>query len=138
MRFAKWVFLASGIYGLLLIPPHYFLEARIGRDYPPPITHPEYFYGFVGVTLAWQVLFFVIASNPVRLRPAMLPAVLEKAAFAVAAPALYLAGRVHVANVVFGVIDAVWGVLFLVSWLKTRDAERGGWAGEQVPRRTDC
>ena len=137
MRFAKWVFLASGIYGLLLISPHYFLEARIGRDYPPPITHPEYFYGFVGVTLAWQVLFLVIASNPVRLRPAMLPAVLEKAAFAIAAPALYMAGRVHVANVVFGGIDAAWGVLFLLAWLKTREGERAGPADEQGPMRTD-
>lgn len=137
MQFAKWVFLASGIYGLLLIPPHYFLEARIGRDYPPPITHPEYFYGFVGVTLAWQVLFLVIASDPVRLRPAMLPAVLEKAAFAVAAPALYAAGRVHVANAVFGAIDAMWGVLFFLAWLKTREGERLDQADEQAPTHTD-
>jgi hypothetical protein len=40
------------IYGLLLMFPIYGLEARIGQRPPPPITHPEYYYGFVGTTLA--------------------------------------------------------------------------------------
>ena len=38
------------------------MEARVGRDYPPAITHPEYFYGFLGVAAAWQVAFLVIAA----------------------------------------------------------------------------
>src|SRR5262245_63460257 len=50
MKFARIVFLVAGIYGLLVVAPQYFLEAKIGRDTPPPITHPEFFYGFVGVT----------------------------------------------------------------------------------------
>jgi hypothetical protein len=29
----------------------YFMEGRIGRDTPPPITHPENFYGF-GIAVA--------------------------------------------------------------------------------------
>ena len=62
----------------------YFLEGRIGRDTPPPITHPEFFYGFLGVAVAWQAAFLVIARDPVRFRPLMVPAVLEKAAFALA------------------------------------------------------
>ena len=49
MKFARIVFLVAGIYGLLVVAPQYFLEARIGRDTPPAITHPEFFYGFVGV-----------------------------------------------------------------------------------------
>jgi hypothetical protein len=43
MKFARGVFLVAGIYGLLVLTPIYFLEARIGRETPPPITHPEYF-----------------------------------------------------------------------------------------------
>jgi len=43
---------AAGIYGIAVIAPQYFMEAQVGRDYPPAITHPEYFYGFVGVGLA--------------------------------------------------------------------------------------
>src|SRR5262249_1624463 len=72
MKFARYVFLIAGVYGLLIIAPQYFLEERVGTDYPPAVTHPEYFYGFVGVTLAWQVLYLVIASDPVRYRPVML------------------------------------------------------------------
>ena len=122
MRFARWVFLIAGVYGILVIAPQYFMEGRISRDYPPPITHPEHFYGFIGVTLAWQVLFLVIASDPVGLRKAMLPAVLEKAAFAVAVPILYAQGRVPGALVPFAALDALWGVLFTLSYLRTQPA----------------
>ena len=45
MKFAKIVFLVAGIYGLIVLLPLYFLEERTGRDFPPPITHPEYYYG---------------------------------------------------------------------------------------------
>ena len=49
------LFWFAGIYGLLVLAPQYLMERHIGIDFPPEITHPEYFYGFVGVTLAWQV-----------------------------------------------------------------------------------
>ena len=119
MRFARWVFLVAGVYGVAVILPQYFLEQRISRDYPPPITHPEHFYGFVGVTLAWQVLFLVIARDPVRLRVAMPVAVLEKLAFAAAVPVLYGFGRVPAALLVFAAIDACLAVLFTAAYLRT-------------------
>ena len=89
MRFAKRVFLLAGISGIVVVAPLYFLEEQVGRDYPPPIHHPEFFYGFAGVTLAWQFMFLVIASDPLRFRLAMLPAFLEKAGFVVAICVLY-------------------------------------------------
>ena len=92
MKFAKWVFLLAGVLGVLIVAPLYW-EGRFFRDFPPAINRPEFYYGFVGVTLAWQVLFLVIASDPARYRRAMLPAVLEKAGFAAAIPLLYAAGR---------------------------------------------
>jgi hypothetical protein len=119
MRFAKWVFLLAGVSGILMAVPPYFLERQTGGDYPPPITHPEYYYGFLGVTLAWQVMFLVIASDPARYRRAMLPAMLEKASFAVAIPVLYAAGRVAGMWLGFAAIDATWLVLFVVAYLRT-------------------
>ena len=89
MRFARWVFLAAGIYGIVALAPLYFLEDRVGRDYPPAISHPQYFYGFIGVGLAWQALFLLIALDPDRLRPAMLLAIVEKATFAIAVALLF-------------------------------------------------
>src|SRR5215472_11226304 len=108
MRFAKWVFLLAGVSGILMVVPPYFLERRTGEDYPPSITHPEYYYGFFGVTLAWQVMFLVIASDPVRYRRAMLPAMLEKASFALAIPLLYTLGRVAGMWIGAASMDATW------------------------------
>jgi len=56
MRFAKWVFLLAGVSGLLVVAPPYFLEGKMGELDPPPVNHPEYYYGFLGVTLAWQFM----------------------------------------------------------------------------------
>jgi hypothetical protein len=124
MRFAKWVFWLAGIIGLVMIVPPYFLEEQFGRDHPPPLNHPEFYYGFFGVALAWQLLFLVIATDPVRYRPAMLPAMVEKASFAGAMPVLYFLGRVPVSNVAFASIDAVWLVLFIVAYLRTGKSGR--------------
>jgi hypothetical protein len=119
MRFAKWVFLLAGVSGILMVVPPYFLERQTGEDYPPAITHPEFYYGFFGVTLAWQFLFLVIASDPVRYRRAMLPAMLEKASFAVAIPLLYAAERVAGVWMAFASMDATWLLLFMVAYWRT-------------------
>ena len=119
MRFAKWVFLAAGVSGVLMIVPPFFLEARTGQEYPPPINHPEYYYGFFGVTLAWQFLFLVIASDPVRYRMAMLPSMLEKAGFAVAIPILFALERVPGVWLGFASMDATWLVLFAIAFVLT-------------------
>jgi hypothetical protein len=126
MRFARWVFLLSGAIGLLIIVPPYFLEAQTSADYPPPVTHPEYYYGFLGVTLAWQFMFLLIGSDPVRYRPAMLPAMLEKAGFAFAIPLLYLAGRVAALWLGLASLDGTWLVLFVVAYLLTPRPEGKG------------
>jgi hypothetical protein len=119
MKFARLVFLVAGIYGLIVVLPQYFFEAQVGRDYPPPITHPEYFYGFIGGTVAWQVLFIFLSRHPIRYRPMMIPSVLEKAAFVIAVIFLYWQHRVSSVIAGFAGIDAILGVLFAVAYLKT-------------------
>ena len=119
MTFARWVFRLAAYYGLAALVPQYFIEERFGRDYPPPITHPEFFYGFLGVAVAWQAAFLVIARDPVRFRPLMPPAVLEKAGFGLPAVALWLGGRLGVSMLAAGLIDLALGVLFVVAYLRT-------------------
>lgn len=119
MGFARRTFLIAGVYGLLVLVPMYVLEGRIGRDTPPPITHPEFFYGFLGVAVAWQAAFLVVARDPVRFRPLMLPAVLEKAGFGLPAIALWLGGRLGGSMLVAGLIDLTLGLLFTVAYLRT-------------------
>src|SRR5215211_7374325 len=118
MRFAKWVFLLAGVSGILAILPLY-LEDRFFQEYPPAINRPEFYYGFAGVTLAWQCMFVVIGSDPVRYRTAMLPAMLEKVSFAVAIPLLYAAGRVTGTWVGYAAMDATWLALFAAAFLWT-------------------
>ena len=115
-RFARRVYTIAGIYGLLVMFPQYFLEKKIGRDTPPPITHPEYFYGFIGIVLVWQIAFLVIARDPVRFRPLMPVTVLEKLVFAVPVMILFAQGRVAPAMLFFGGIDLVLGALFFLSY----------------------
>jgi hypothetical protein len=122
MKFAKYTFYAAGIYGLITVLPQYFLEAKTSADYPPAITHPEYYYGFFGVTLAFQVVFLFIAGNPARYRPLMLvSALLEKFPFVIAIYALYAAGRVYPIMVGLATVDLILGILFIVSFFKTKE-----------------
>jgi hypothetical protein len=119
MKFARWTFGVAGVYGVLAILPLYFLESRIAQETPPAITHPEFFYGFIGVGLAWQLAFLCIASDPARYRLIMLPAVVEKFSFTIAAAVLFLKDRVPATLVGFGSVDLVLGVLFILAWLRT-------------------
>jgi hypothetical protein len=119
MRLAKWVFLLAGITGVLMVIPPYFLEEQFGRDNPPPVNHPELYYGFFGVTLSWQLMFLVIGADPIRFRRAMIPAMAEKASFAIAIPILYALERVSVIWIGFAAFDGTWLILFVIAYLRT-------------------
>jgi len=119
MKFAKLTFLLAGIYGLIALLPLYFMEQQTGRDYPPPITHPEYYYGFTGVAVAWQLAFLVMSRDPVRHRRLMPVAVVEKASFFIPVIVLYLQHRLSSFMLAAGSIDGLLGVLFLIAYLRT-------------------
>ena len=122
MRFAKIVFRIAGIYGFIVLLPQYFTEDKTGRDFPPPITHPEFYYGFVGLALTWQLLFLLLSTDPVRYRLMMIPSMFEKIVFVIPVAILYYQQRVS--PVIFGVslVDLVLGVFFLISYIKTGTA----------------
>jgi hypothetical protein len=119
MKFAKIVFRVAAIWGVLIITPLYFMFALIGRNDPPPITHPGFFYGFVGLALAWQIAFFFIAGDPVRYRPLMIPSMFEKFSFGAAVVILVVQGRMHSSDLLFAGTDLLLGVLFVIAYLKT-------------------
>jgi len=120
MRFAKIIFVIAGIYGLLVLAPIYFLENTIGRETPPAITHPEYFYGFLGAGLAWQVLFLVLATDPVRYRAMILPSILEKVSYGIALIVLFLQHRLPISVLAIGSVDWIFAFLFLAAYFKTK------------------
>src|SRR5260370_39178987 len=111
MKFAKTVFLIAAVWGLLVVTPLYFMFDLIGKNDPPPITHPGFYYGFAGVALAWQIAFLVIGRDPVRFRAMMIPSVVEKFSWAIAVGVLVMQGRMHGSDLMFGGTDSILGVL---------------------------
>lgn len=124
MKFARWTYLIAGIYGLLVLVPQYFLEEKNGRDYPPVINHPEYYYGFIGVAIAWQLAFLIISKDPRRYRPLMIASVIEKFSYGIAVVILYLQGRTGSMVLSTGMIDMVLGTLFLIACKKASQTEK--------------
>jgi len=124
MKFAKSIYLLSGLYGLLVLVPQYFLKARNGIDFPPAINHPEYYYGFIGVAVAWQIGFLIISKYPQRYRPLMIATVIEKYSYGFAVLVLYVQGRVAAPILVTGLIDLILGTLFAVAYKRV---------GTQIP-----
>jgi hypothetical protein len=119
MKFAKVVFWAAGGWGILILTPLYFMFEKIGRQDPPPITHPQFFYGFVSVAIVWQLVFFVIATDPARFRPMILMSVFEKLSYLIPVSVLYLEGRVSPLPAITAAPDALLGILFAIAFVKT-------------------
>jgi hypothetical protein len=121
MKFAKIVFWIAGIWGVLVLAPLYFMFDMISVKDPPPITHPGFYYGFTSIGLAFQIVFIVIARDPVRLRPMMIPSVLEKFGYGATLLLLYLQNRLRPQDLALGGIDVLLGVLFLAAFFRTRN-----------------
>jgi hypothetical protein len=119
VKLARYIFLVAGIYGILIVAPEYFTEIRYGQDYPPAITHPEFYYGFVGLCLVFQLLFLVIATNPIQFRAIMLVAVAEKLCFTIPCIILSVQHRIPDLVLYFSISDLVWAMLFLFAYAKT-------------------
>lgn len=119
MKFARIVFYIAFAWGIFILTPLFFMYDTIGRQDPPPITHPGFYYGFLSAGLAWQFVFLMIGRDPIRFRPMMLPSVLEKFGYAAALTVLHLQHRLHGSDLVFAVVDGLFGLLFLSAYSRT-------------------
>ena len=122
MRFARIVFILAGIWGIAVLVPFYWLMDITGRHYRAPAEYPHFFYGFFAVALAWQLAFLVIGASPVRFRPFMIPAIIEKFGYVTTLAVLYAQGRISAIDVQAAVPDGLLGVLFVVAFIKTAAA----------------
>lgn len=122
VNFARRVFLFATVFGFLVVPPLFFLEGTLGRQFPPEITHPEFYYGFAGAVLSWQVVYLLIALDPPRYRPLMLLGALCKASFAIAVFTLVALGRTPLGPSLLVLGDVVLTPLFVWAFWATRNA----------------
>jgi hypothetical protein len=116
MRFSRWIFRIAGIYGIVVMAPMLFMERQIA----PAAAHPVFFYGWISVNLAWQILFLMLATAPSRYRPMMLVCVLQKATAVIAIPWLYVLGRVGGMWLGAAATDLGFAVLFIIAYRLTR------------------
>lgn len=101
----RWAFWIAAGYGLAALLPMY-LKA------PADLTHPEFYYGFIGVASAWQLAFLLIAQDPYRFRLLILPGIVEKLGFGIAALVLFAQDRTGATMAAAGVLDLLFAVAF--------------------------
>jgi hypothetical protein len=116
------LFQVAATYGVIVLLPLYFTVDKMGRDYPPAITHVEFLYGFASVAMAWQVMFFIIARDPQRYRLAMLPGILEKLGWGVTVLLMFLQDRAPGTLMIFGAIDLALAASFAWAFWATRES----------------
>jgi hypothetical protein len=122
MKFARIVFRIAGIWGVLLLGALYFVDT----SHVSTPAAAQFYFGFLAVTMAWQIAFLMIASDPVRFRPLMIPAILEKFFYIVTIVVLYLGRRVGTAELLTIVPDSVLGGLFVVALVRTPGGQEEG------------
>jgi hypothetical protein len=119
MQFAKIIFRIAGVWGFLILLPMYFLLDKLSEQNPPAVTHSEFYYGFVGLALVWQIAFFIIATDPVRFRPIVLAAIPEKFIFVVTVLILARHQAVSSGQWIGVAADFLLGILFVIAYFRT-------------------
>ena len=120
MKLARFVFIGAGIWGIAVLTPLYWLVDISGRHYSVPSDYPQFFYGFIGVAIAWQIAFLIIGSNPARFRTFMIPAMIEKFGYVATLLFLYSQSRISALDMQPAIPDGLLGLLFVAAFLRTR------------------
>lgn len=115
----KRIYQGAGVYGLLVLVPQLFIADKLFAPYPPEITHKEFMYGFTLVAIAWQVTFFLIASDVKRYRLIMIGTILEKAGFGFLCLYLYFFKEIMPNVFLGGMIDLALMFAFIFCFWKT-------------------
>lgn len=117
-RTARLIFAIAGTYGLIVLLPLFFVEPRLA----PAPSRPEDYYGFLGAASVMQLVYLIIARDPLRYRALMPIGVLAKLSFFVTVAILWAAGRTAAPAFAFATIDLAIGIAFAWSWAATRAA----------------
>ena len=115
-KIARYIFLTSAIYGILVLTPQLFRESAFSTV-DAPLSHPEFFYGFFLIALAFQILFIVISIDPVRYRQTMIPCFIEKSGHAISCIVLYGQHRLEREVFFTSMGDVVMLILFIYSYI---------------------
>lgn len=116
MTIIRWGFALAALYGLVATGSLYF---------GPPLADASLMrFAFAGAAGTTQLLYALIATDPVRWRPLMPIGILSKLSFAI--PAALVAARTQASTglATAAAIDAVLATFFAVAFVATGQAER--------------
>ena len=116
MKAARFIFTIAGVYGLIVLTPFLFMERMIADQTPGGLTHPEYYYGFLGAALVMQLFYLTIGRDPVRFRPFMPLCTFAKLAFFGPVLVLWLQDKVPAVTLEFASVDFLLAAAFLHAW----------------------
>jgi hypothetical protein len=114
VRFASRAYRWAAIYGIPVLALSYL------QPVPDPWHLP--YLGFLGVALVFQGVFLVIARDPRRFEPLMPLTLFEKLCFGIPAVAFAVRGQADIVSGVFGGIDLLMAIVFLVAWRRMVNA----------------
>ena len=123
MRFARWVFLIAGIYGILFLVPGFFLEAAMRRHGAAGDNASGILSRLLrfGAGLADRIPRHRARSGEISRADRGFG--VEKLAFFAACFALHFTGRLPIGGpFIGGMIDGFWMVMFAVAWLRAKPA----------------
>jgi|SRR5262245_17351737 len=123
MRFAKIVFIAGGVWGIVVLTPLYFLLDISGGQNAAPSPYPQFVYGFLSVAMAWQIAFLIIGTSPVRCRPLMIASIVEKFGHVMTVAVLYSQARISTLDAMAAGPDLLLGALFIAAFAKTSTSD---------------
>lgn len=104
IRFVSRIFRIAAIYGVIVLAPLYLAPV------PDPwrVTH----FGFIGLALVFQGMFWIISRDPLHYRALIPIAIWEKLCFGIPAVGFFLRGQVDTIVGVFGALDLFWALVF--------------------------
>lgn len=116
---AKLIFRIAAAADILVLTPILFFPNRIGNPVPRPLTEPEYFHGFLALSLLFSILYLVIATNPIRYRPVMWIGILQKFVYPMAIFGLLSTHRTPPGKSFYAGMEFLFGLLFIIALVKT-------------------
>ncbi len=114
LKLASRVFRIAAIYGVVVLAPLYLAPV------PDPwrLTH----FGFIGVALVFQGVFWLISRDPAKYAALIPLGILEKLVFGVPAIIFLALGKADPIAGLFGAIDLIWAAAFAIVWRRMRAA----------------
>jgi len=117
VKAARIIFGLAAAWGFIALTPGLFGEVSFSIAMPPAITHPEFYYGFYGLAMVFQLIFVLIAIDPKQNKHLIPIAILEKLAFFLPCMWLFSERRMAVGGPFYGaIIDGIWAIIFVAVW----------------------